>query len=247
MSLEDLASSQGELAICIEFDPDTQSLSVKSCAPLPDNTQRNDIAAVYLSLCDIDSTPFHSLLLSDSIILDQPHSVLSLSLAAPLTQYTCTPLAIFAGKKYKPVAIKVQPVEMELPSRFRITRDIKCDPLKDMPTLLTLLPPYTPTGRYIEERKAVIDKAHPGDFLLPEKHVLMHHFMCVQDKGFAWCDPERGHFREDFFPPIEISTILHKPWMQKNIPIPPRIYKEVCKLIKHKLEARVYEPSNSFY
>ena len=35
--------------------------------------------------------------------------------------------------------------------------------------------------------------------------------------------------------------------MQKNIPIPPGIYEEVCKLIKCKLEAKVYEPSNSFY
>ena len=242
-----MASGQGELAICVEFDPDTQSLSLESCAPLPDDTQHNDIAAAYLSLCDIDSAPLHSLLLSDSIILDQPRPAPQLSPAAPLTQHTRTPLAIFAGKKYKPVAIKVRPVETELPSRFRITRDIKGDPLKDMPTLSTRPPPYTPTGRYTEERKAVIDKAHPGDFLLPEERALMHHFMCVQDKGFAWCDPERGHFREDFFPPVEIPTIPHKPWTQKNIPIPPGIYEEVCKLIKRKLEAGVYEPSNSSY
>ena len=29
-------------------------------------------------------------------------------------------LTVFAGKKYKPVALKVWPVETELPSRFRI-------------------------------------------------------------------------------------------------------------------------------
>ena len=242
LSLEDLASGQGELAICVEFDPDTQSLSLESCTPLPNGTQHDDIAAAYLSLCDIDFTLFHSLLLSDSIILDQPRLALQLSPVVPLTQHTCTLLAIFAGKKYKPVTIKVQPVKTELPSRFRITRNIKGDPLKDMPTLSTHLPPYTPTGRYIKEQKAVIDKVHLGDFPLPEEHTLMHHFMCVQDKEFTWCDPEQGHFRKDFFLPIEILTIL-----QKNIPIPPRIYEEVCKLIKHKLEARVYEPFNSSY
>jgi hypothetical protein len=247
LSLEDLASGQGELAISVEFDPDTQSLSLEACAPLPNDTQQDDIAAAYLSLCDIDSAPFHSLLLADPIILDHTRTMPRLSPAASLAHHTRTPLAIFAGKKYKPVAIKVRPVETELPSRFRITRDIKGDPLKDMPTLSTRPPPYTPTGRYTEERKAVIDKAHPGDFLLPEERALMHHFMCVQDKGFAWCDPERGHFREDFFPPVEIPTIPHKPWTQKNIPIPPGIYEEVCKLIKRKLEAGVYEPSNSSY
>ena len=75
----------------------------------------------------------------------------------------------------------------------------------------------------------------------------MHHFMCLQEAGFAWMDQECRHFHEDFFPPIKILTIPHKPWTQRNIPIPPGIYEEVCKLIKHKLEARVYKSSNSSY
>ena len=75
----------------------------------------------------------------------------------------------------------------------------------------------------------------------------MHHFMSVQNAAFAWTESERGHFREDFFPPIEIPTIPHKPWAQRNIPIPPGIYEEVCRIIKAKLDAGVYEPSNSSY
>jgi hypothetical protein len=71
--------------------------------------------------------------------------------------------------------------------------------------------------------------------------------MCEQNEGFAWTDQERGHFKEEFFPPIEIPTIPHKPWTQHNIPIPPGIYKEVCKVIWQKLDARVYKPSNSSY
>ena len=35
--------------------------------------------------------------------------------------------------------------------------------------------------------------------------------------------------------------------MEGNIPIPPGIYEEVCRLIKIKLDAGVYEPSNSSY
>jgi len=142
-----------------------------------------------------------------------------------------TLLAIYASNKYKPVAIKVRPVETKLPSRFHITCDIKGDPLKDMPVLMTQPPPYAPTGQYTEERKDIIECAHPGDFLLPEECALMHHFMCTQNLRFAWCDLEHGHFCKDFFPLIEILTIPHKPWAQRNIPIPPSIYKEVCRII----------------
>src|SRR5258708_5920422 len=113
--------------------------------------------------------------------------------------------------------------------------------------LATCPPPFQPTGRYMEERKEIIDHGHKGDFLLLEECALMHHFMSIQNAGFAWSDREHGHFHEDFFPPIEIPMIPHKPWAQHNIPIPPGIYKEVCWMIKLKIEARVHEPSNSSY
>jgi len=41
--------------------------------------------------------------------------------------------------------------------------------------------------------------------------------------------------------------MAHEPWVLRNIPIPPGIYKEVCKLIQNKIEAGVFEPSNSSY
>ncbi len=71
--------------------------------------------------------------------------------------------------------------------------------------------------------------------------------MCLQNSAFAWTDSEQGHFHKDFFPPIEIPTILHKPWAQRNIPIPPGIYDKVCKIIKSKIDAGVYEPLNLSY
>jgi hypothetical protein len=239
LSLDDLASGQGELALSLDYDSDSELLYIDACAPLPDDTQQNDLAAAYLSLCDLDFPHMRSFFFSNNrTTRDTP----------PIEfRNARTPLAIYAGKKYKPVALKVRPVETELPSRFRITQNIKGDPLRNIPTLSANPPPFTPTGRYTEERKEVIDQAHPGDFLLPKERALMHHFMCLQEAGFAWTDQERGHFREDFFPPIEIPTIPHKPWTQRNIPIPPGIYEEVCKLIKRKLEAGVYEPSNSSY
>ena len=251
MSIDDLVDDQGELALTIDFNASDSTGEVSACAVLPNNTSHDNLAAAYVSLCDLDSPTFNTLadstqtvsLVSDRYLFDSkadhgrhvsPTNVLP-------------PLAIYAGKKYKPVALKVRPVETELPSRFRIIRDIKGDPLENMPTLPTHPEDFTPTGRYTVERKEQLDKVHTGSFLLPEERKLMHHFMCMQNEGFAWNDTKRGHFREDFFPPIEMPTIPHKPWFERNIPIPPGIYNEVCRLIKRKIDAGVYEPSNSSY
>ena len=149
--------------------------------------------------------------------------------------------------KYKPVALKTRPVVQELPAEFRIKREIKGDPLAEMPRLSPNPPDFKPTGRYTQDRKDKLDKVHSGDFLQPEERKLAHHFMMLQNEGFAWDDIERGRFREDFFPPVEIPVIPHKPWVLKNIPIPPGLYPEVCRIIKKKLEAGVYESSNSSY
>ena len=153
----------------------------------------------------------------------------------------------FLKKKYKPVARKVRPVITEIPERFRIVRDIKGDPLAGLPTLNPRPPPFAPCGRYTQERRDNFDAFHKPGFLWDEERALLHHFMVLHQDGFAWNDSERGHFREDFFPPVEIPTIPHKPWRQRNIPIPPGIYDEVCKVIQRKLDAGVFEPSNSSY
>jgi len=136
---------------------------------------------------------------------------------------------------------------MELPDKFRIKRQIISDPLASMPALDPTPPPFTPTGRYTQERKNKIDAMHPKGFLWEQECILMHNFMCKQNKGFAWDDTERGKFCMDFFPPVDFPVTSHTPWVEKNIPIPPGIYKEVCKIIKSKLDTGVYEPSSSSY
>src|ERR1700742_783028 len=150
-------------------------------------------------------------------------------------------------KKYKPVARKVKPVLGTLPGEFRIERNIRGDPLAGMPRMNPRPCDFKPTGRYTAERKEIIDKAHPGEFLLSEERKLIHNIMMAFNQAFAWDDTERGRFREDFFPPIKIPVVEHTPWVLRNIPIPPGIYEEVCKIIKKKLTAGVYEPSNSSY
>lgn len=144
--------------------------------------------------------------------------------------------------------LKTRPIKAELPQQFRIVREIKGDPLADMPQLnYAQIPNFTPTGRYTADRKDAMDQAHSGDFLLPEERRLLHHFISLHNHAFAWDDSERGRFREDFFPPIEFPVIPHIPWVERNIPIPPSIYREVCDIIKKKIAAGVYEPSNATY
>ncbi|KZV59477.1 hypothetical protein PENSPDRAFT_595387, partial [Peniophora sp. CONT] len=158
------------------------------------------------------------------------------------------PIPIFATKKkYKPVARKVNAVPAPLPDEFRIVRNIIGDPLADMPPLSPHPPPFKPTGRYTAERKEYIDSKHPGDFLWPAERDLMHQLMMQQNEAFAWEDSERGHFREDFFPPVKIPTLPHKPWIEKNFAIPPGLFPKVCEIIRTKEAAGVYEDSNSSY
>ena len=77
--------------------------------------------------------------------------------------------------------------------------------------------------------------------------VFAHHFVGGNIGLLVLCDSERGKFCEDMFPLIEMPVVEHIPWALKNIPIPPGLYGEVCKIIKTKLDAGVYEPSNSSY
>ncbi len=156
-------------------------------------------------------------------------------------------LSSFAGKKYKPVALKVRPVYGELPERYRIKREILGNPLDGMPELPVRPTEYVPVVRYEQERKDFIDQAHPGTFMLPQERLLMHNMLVMQKEALAWNDNERGSLRHDFFPPIEIPTVEHKVWVEKSIPIPRGQLEEFCKIIKQKIDAGVYEPSNASY
>jgi hypothetical protein len=207
-------------------------LSAEAYTQIPaDGSSKDDVLSrLYLSACDSD-TVSSNLASSglDSAIIEDFASVF-------LTQ----------KRKYKPVAKKIKPVVTHTPEIYRIHRKIEGDPLADLPILQTNPPPFLPTGRYTQERKELVDKTHPN-FLWPCERDLMHHFMCEQNLAFAWTDQERGRFRTDFFPPIDFPVIPHTPWIQKNFPIPPGIYDEVCEIIRRKMAAGVYEPSNSSY
>ncbi|KAG6870482.1 hypothetical protein C0995_012701, partial [Termitomyces sp. Mi166 len=63
-------------------------------------------------------------------------------------------------KKYKLVALKVKPVASTVPEDFHVERDIKGDPLADMPPLNPNPPPFLPTECFTEKRKNQFLKEH---------------------------------------------------------------------------------------
>jgi len=115
--------------------------------------------------------------------------------------------------KYKPVAQKVKPLHADLPDKYRIIREIKGDPLENMLLLNPKPLEFKPTGRYTLERMEAMDKVHKEDFLWLEERKLVHHVIMEQEQAFAWDDMERGSFRTDFFPPIKMPVVEHKPWV----------------------------------
>jgi len=97
------------------------------------------------------------------------------------------------------------------------------------------------------ERKEKLNIMHGSEFLWPEERKLMHWMIAEQNQAFAWEDPERGRFKEEYFPAIEIPTVAHVPWVERPFRISPAIYEEICGMIKKKIDVGVYEPSNSSY
>jgi len=75
----------------------------------------------------------------------------------------------------------------------------------------------------------------------------MHWMIVEQNQAFAWEDPERGRFKEEYFPAIEIPMVAHVPWVERPFRVPLAIYKEICGMIKKKIDAGVYKLSNSSY
>ncbi len=148
----------------------------------------------------------------------------------------------------KKVNQHVKPVPTTLPEEFRIyPRDYWRPPLADIPILSTHPPDFHPTGRYTQENHDLIEENHPGDFLWPDERKLMHHFMMLQESGFAWDESAEGEIQRRFLSPVTIPVIEHIPWVHKNIHIPPGLYHEVIEIVKDKIASGIYEPSSSSY
>jgi len=97
------------------------------------------------------------------------------------------------------------------------------------------------------ERKEKLDLGHMSNFLWLKECKLMHWIVAEQNWAFAWEDNERGKFKKEYFPAIEIPMVAHILWVERPFRILLVIYDEVCGTIKRKIDMGIYEPSNSSY
>ncbi|EIN03401.1 hypothetical protein PUNSTDRAFT_78219, partial [Punctularia strigosozonata HHB-11173 SS5] len=147
---------------------------------------------------------------------------------------------------YKTVDKRVRPVPGVYPEDARVERRLPEDPLISLPMLSPNPPDFEPTRKLTKERIEIM-KINIDKFLWPEEEKLFLHIIKLNEKALAFEDAERGTFRDDYFTPFIYPTIDHKPWEQSNIPIPPGHREEVIKILKDKIAAGVYEPSQASY
>ncbi|KDR82305.1 hypothetical protein GALMADRAFT_50644, partial [Galerina marginata CBS 339.88] len=147
---------------------------------------------------------------------------------------------------YKRADKKKHPVSTSFPEDCRVTRQIPEDPLLTLPTLPFNPPEFTPTSKISHERMGELNVNSTG-FLWPEEEKLFQYIMTTNEGAIAFEDAERGTLKESYFSPYIIPTIAHTPWEYRNIPIPPGIMPKVMEVLKLKMEAGVYEQSQSSY
>ena len=148
--------------------------------------------------------------------------------------------------KYKKVSQKVRPVAALIPEEQKPKRHFPEDPLRNLPPLPYHAPQFTPTPKFTEERmkKLAIDQ---HEELWPEERKLLQHVLSINERSIAFNEDERGTFRRDYFSDYIIPTVPHKPWSERNIPLPPGYRDELIQLLKAKIKAGVYEPATTAY
>jgi len=191
--LKKLIEDQGEIATILVFDSNSDSAPISSYVTIS--------SATSLPICD-SITQYY---LSTSNLLNKLYPNVTFYTTMTTTQVrngSHDPMVstfegvimkkgVVAKKKYKPVALKVKPVIIELPKQYQIHHHIMGDLLQGILTLNPTPPPFTSTGRYTLERCDEVDRNH-GDFLWDEECTLMHNFICQQNRAFAWNNTEKG-------------------------------------------------------
>ena len=147
---------------------------------------------------------------------------------------------------YKRVDKKVKPVPGVFPEEARVIRQIPEDPLRSLPPLNKRNSEFIPNGRLTHDRLKELD-INPDGFLWPEEEKLFQQVLQLNQNTLVFEEDQRGTFREDYFSPYIIPTVPHEPWAFTNIPIPPGLREQVVDLLKEKVNAGVYEQSQSSY
>jgi len=147
---------------------------------------------------------------------------------------------------YKRVAQKVHPVSGTFPQEARVYRQFPHNPLDTLQPLPTKPPEFRPTERMTSEHMDSLNVNGVG-FLSEEEEKLFKHILVTNEATFPFEEKDRGILRRDYFSDYIMPTVPHTPWEYKNIPIPPGIRDKVIEMLKSKVDAGVYEASQSSY
>jgi len=147
---------------------------------------------------------------------------------------------------YKPVDRRVRPISGPFPQEALVQRSFPHNPLDGLPILSRNPPDFIPTKKITLERLKIININGEG-YLWPEEEKLFAQVMVLNETALAFEETDRGTLREDYFSPYIMPTVPHTAWEEKNIPIPPGIKDKVIELLKHKMDAGVYEHCQSAY
>ena len=147
---------------------------------------------------------------------------------------------------YKTVDKKVKPVPGTVPDNIRVQRKIPRDPMLTLPLLPTHPPEFIPTTQLTAEH---IDglKVNKDGFLWPEEEKLMKHILWTHEATLPFEEKDCGTLSQEYFSDYIMPVVPHVPWEYKNIPFPPGIREEVIDVLQSKMEAGVYEHSQSSY
>jgi hypothetical protein len=152
----------------------------------------------------------------------------------------------FSFTAYKRVDKKVKPVSTTFPEEARVKRHVPENVLATLTPLSKRPPDFFPTPHLTQERLELLN-INPENYLSSEEEKLFIQVMTNNEAALAFVDTERGTLKESYFSPYIMPTVPHTPWEYKNIPIPPGIRDKVIELLKEKMAAGVYEPSQSSY
>ncbi len=84
-------------------------------------------------------------------------------------------------------------------------------------------------------------------FLWPEEEKLFKHVLVLNEATLPYDKKDRGTFSPEYFSDYIMPVILHVLWEFKNMPIPPGIRDKIIQFLRSKIEAGVYEASQSSY
>ncbi|OBZ76577.1 Transposon Tf2-6 polyprotein [Grifola frondosa] len=115
-----------------------------------------------------------------------------------------------------------------------------------MPPLNANPPPFSPTGRYTQERRDAFRKLHDTGFLWPAELDLIDDFMCNQNEAFAWNEPNEDVSEPTSSPQSSSPSSSISPGYRRTF----RFHQVSTTRSAGSFgrnQAGVYEPSNSSY